>query len=178
MNGMIKRTSTERSNLGRTVAWVVLGLSGLVAWVVKAFFAAAFPLSPLGFVFAFLVFALGALVAGLIAWLGRGWGKTQTQSQEARLFELARQRSGVLTALETSRALGLNFEEAEQLLTSLTNRGDGQVMMEVTADGIVQYAFQAYRPWTNRLRVAPQSAEAFLPLPEPETEEQRRKLVS
>ncbi len=114
-----------------------------------------------------LVLGIGAAALGLGAGVLslRAGGRVASQAdrkqqvrRELSVVALAERRGGVVTVTDVVRGLGITYEEADQLLSSMAD--GSRISAEVTTEGIVRYVFRELRQTneTPRVRV-PASTE-------------------
>ena len=78
------------------------------------------------------------------------WGRSLEKSgehteravQEQTLFGLAKSHSGIVTAVEAARALDMEVQDADRLLSDMAKRADGRVSLEVDNNGSLYYVLR------------------------------------
>lgn len=165
VNGSIVNVAGKPSRWGgkaaRVAGWSVLALGLSLALLVGALGQAIFPNAIVGYVLGGLI-AVGALaVASALVIGGRTLEKSGAVAtravQEQTLAALAGSRGGTITAADAARALDVNEEEADLLLSELAKRPDDRVSLEVDESGGLYYVFRAE---SGSLRVPAEEAAA------------------
>jgi hypothetical protein len=130
--------------IAKALGWLTLG-GGLLLAMFIALIAWALPFAG----FLFYVAGFFAVVAALVAVPLLLAAKRLEQKGESRalaareraVFALAAQQRGVLTVKAVARALEMQEEDADALLTGMAKRGDG-VSLEVDDNGGITYVFR------------------------------------
>ncbi len=124
-----------------------LGIGLISVGVLAAIGAAAILPGAIGVVSAL---ALGGLGIGLGAMSMRSGSRASVDAQssevrarELRIFKLAEQHQGRLTATDVARELHMSAQEADDALTAMCD--GSRVNAEVTPQGIVEYVFRELR---------------------------------
>jgi hypothetical protein len=139
----------QPSKVGGTVARVIGWLVLAGGWVfAAALMGLLFLLGATGAA-PWVVGALIALPASLLAWvllrsgkeLHRSGGDTEQATKNQAMFALANTRGGVLTAWDVAQALGVPPKEADDRLTTLAKEHPDYVGVDIDDHGNVLYRF-------------------------------------
>ena len=181
MGGAIVNVSGKPARWGgiaaRVAGWsaLVIGLS--VALLVGALAQAIAPHGIVGYVLGGLIGAgtlavsTGLLIGGRS--LEKSGEHTERAVQEQTLFGLAKTRSGIVTSVEAARALDMEVQDADRLLSDMAKRADGAFLLEVDDNGTLYYVLREQGdalhisdgPARPRVRVEPGEHDAEYPPP-------------
>ncbi|WP_394822643.1 hypothetical protein [Pendulispora albinea] len=132
-------------SVARGLGWVTLAVGLTLALSLGALFQAIFPAG----VFGYLLGAIIALFSTGIGFSLLKGGKSLQKSgvekerftREQAIFALARNRGGMLSAMDVSQALNLPLPAADELLTTFAKEDPERVRLELDDSGGIYYLF-------------------------------------
>jgi hypothetical protein len=161
----------QPSKLGGAVAsvlgWVVLAAGLSVALMLGLIAQALFPAGFVGLALGLPIALLTTIVAVVLLRSGkslRGSGASAEKTARVQaIYALAAHRGGALTALDVAQSLGIQVDEADALLTTLTKEQMDHVGIEIDPNGGLFYRFSLpglTRVDAGRVRVDPEVARS------------------
>jgi len=149
LTGSGVNTAGQPSKVGGSVAsvlgWITLATGLTIALLTGALFQAILPAGIVGYLLGGIISIFSIIIGLMLVYGGKSLRKSGTEKErftrEQAIFALAKNRGGMLSAMDVSQALNLPLPTADALMTTFAKEDPDRVRLEVDDSGGIYFVF-------------------------------------